>query len=59
LYSKILLKLNEQLYSKFQKRTLEGVSLATISRVINNNTRVSITTRQKVEDAMQVLNYRP
>jgi len=35
------------------------VSLATVSRVINKNSRVSDKTRQKVEDAMAELGYRP
>lgn len=36
-----------------------GVSLATISRVINGTANVSEKTRQKVLDAMRALNYRP
>jgi len=43
----------------YEVSKLAGVSLATVSRVINNNTRVSSKTRQKVEDAMQELGYRP
>lgn len=38
---------------------LAGVSLATVSRVMNNNTKVSDKTRQKVLDAMASLGYRP
>lgn len=38
---------------------LAGVSLATVSRVMNNNTNVSEKTRQKVLDAMSELGYRP
>ncbi|QIR14897.1 LacI family DNA-binding transcriptional regulator [Shewanella aestuarii] len=38
---------------------LAGVSLATVSRVMNNNTKVSDKTRQKVLDAMASLDYRP
>lgn len=38
---------------------MAGVSLATVSRVMNNNTKVSDKTKQKVLDAMQVLGYRP
>lgn len=36
-----------------------GVSLATVSRVINKNSNVSDKTRQKVLDAMAELDYRP
>ena len=36
-----------------------GVSLATVSRVINNNAKVSEKTRKKVEAAMAELGYRP
>ena len=43
----------------YEVSSLAGVSLATVSRVINNNTRVSDKTRQKVEDAMAELGYRP
>ncbi|GAA6172796.1 LacI family DNA-binding transcriptional regulator [Colwellia sp. KU-HH00111] len=43
----------------YQVSTLAGVSLATVSRVINKSTRVSDKTRQKVEDAMNELGYRP
>jgi len=43
----------------YEVSNLAGVSLATVSRVINKNTRVSDKTRQKVEDAMQKLGYRP
>jgi len=38
---------------------LAGVSLATVSRVMNKNARVSEKTRQKVLDAMNELGYRP
>ncbi|WP_119968720.1 LacI family DNA-binding transcriptional regulator [Shewanella japonica] len=38
---------------------LAGVSLATVSRVMNNNTKVSEKTRQKVLSAMDQLGYRP
>jgi len=43
----------------YEVSNLAGVSLATVSRVINNNTRVSDKTRQKVIDAMDKLGYRP
>ena len=43
----------------YEVSTLAGVSLATVSRVINNNTRVSDKTRKKVEVAMSELGYRP
>ena len=43
----------------YEVSNLAGVSLATVSRVINNNTRVSEKTRQKVESAMVELGYRP
>jgi len=36
-----------------------GVSLATVSRVINGTAKVSEKTRQKVMAAMKALNYRP
>ncbi|MCW9017770.1 MAG: LacI family transcriptional regulator, partial [Kangiellaceae bacterium] len=38
---------------------LAGVSLATVSRVMNNNAKVSEKTRQKVLAAMEELGYRP
>ena len=38
---------------------LAGVSLATVSRVVNNTGKVSDKTRQKVHDAMAQLDYRP
>ena len=43
----------------YEVSNLAGVSLATVSRVINKNARVSEKTRQKVESAMQTLGYRP
>jgi len=43
----------------YEVSNLAGVSLATVSRVINKNARVSDKTRQKVEDAMSELGYRP
>ena len=36
-----------------------GVSLATVSRVINGNARVSDRTKEKVHKAMDELGYRP
>ncbi|WP_065187518.1 LacI family DNA-binding transcriptional regulator [Shewanella woodyi] len=38
---------------------LAGVSLATVSRVMNKNTNVSEKTKKKVQDAMDQLGYRP
>jgi LacI family transcriptional regulator len=43
----------------YQVSELAGVSLATVSRVINNNARVSEKTRDKVLVAMEQLGYRP
>lgn len=43
----------------YQVSELAGVSLATVSRVMNKNARVSDKTRQKVLDAMDQLGYRP
>lgn len=43
----------------YQVSELAGVSLATVSRVMNNNAKVSERTRKKVLDAMDELGYRP
>ena len=43
----------------YQVSELAGVSLATVSRVINNTGRVSDKTKAKVVDAMNTLGYRP
>ncbi|WP_448214155.1 LacI family DNA-binding transcriptional regulator [Colwellia sp. MEBiC06753] len=43
----------------YEVSKLAGVSLATVSRVMNKNARVSDKTKQKVEDAMKALGYRP
>lgn len=43
----------------YQVSDLAGVSLATVSRVMNNNAKVSDKTKQKVLDAMKELGYRP
>jgi LacI family transcriptional regulator len=43
----------------YQVSELAGVSLATVSRVMNNNARVSDATRAKVLAAMDQLGYRP
>jgi LacI family transcriptional regulator len=43
----------------YEVSKLAGVSLATVSRVINDSSRVSAKTREKVVDAMRELNYRP
>ena len=36
-----------------------GVGVGTISRVLNNDSHVSSKTREKVEEAMERLDYRP
>ena len=36
-----------------------GVSVTTVSRVMNNRGYISETTRKKVFDAMEELNYQP
>ena len=43
----------------YEVSKLAGVSLATVSRVMNNSEKVSPATRKKVEEAMQQLGYRP
>ena len=43
----------------YEVSKLAGVSLATVSRVMNNSGKVSPATRKKVEDAMKQLGYRP
>ena len=43
----------------YEVAELAGVSLATVSRVINPGAKVSDKTRQKVLDAMRQLGYRP
>jgi LacI family transcriptional regulator len=43
----------------YEVSRLAGVSLATVSRVMNNSARVTDKTRQKVLAAMQELGYRP
>jgi LacI family transcriptional regulator len=43
----------------YQVSELAGVSLATVSRVINNTGRVSEKTKAKVTEAMDKLGYRP
>jgi LacI family transcriptional regulator len=43
----------------YQVSELAGVSLATVSRVMNNNVKVSDKTKQKVLAAMKTLDYRP
>ncbi|MDP5032320.1 LacI family DNA-binding transcriptional regulator [Paraglaciecola sp.] len=43
----------------YQVSELAGVSLATVSRVINNNSIVSEKTKNKVLSAMKTLDYRP
>jgi LacI family transcriptional regulator len=39
--------------------TLAGVSIKTVSRVVNREPNVRETTREKVEKAIAKLNYRP
>mgnify|MGYP000268303395 CR=1 FL=1 len=43
----------------YEVSRLAGVSLATVSRVVNNSDRVSARTREKVQAAMKELDYRP
>jgi LacI family transcriptional regulator len=43
----------------YEVSALAGVSLATVSRVLNNSDRVRDSTRQKVQEAMSQLDYRP
>jgi LacI family transcriptional regulator len=43
----------------YEVSKLAGVSLATVSRVINNSGKVKPATRQKVLAAMEELGYRP
>ena len=43
----------------YEVSRLAGVSLATVSRVINNSGKVAAATRQRVEQAMLQLGYRP
>lgn len=43
----------------YQVSELAGVSLATVSRVMNNSTNVSDKTKAKVQAAMDELGYRP
>jgi len=43
----------------YEVSKLAGVSLATVSRVMNNSGNVRPATRKKVEDAMKKLGYRP
>jgi LacI family transcriptional regulator len=43
----------------YEVSKLAGVSLATVSRVMNNNANVSDATRKKVTLAMEELGYRP
>jgi LacI family transcriptional regulator len=43
----------------YEVSELAGVSLATVSRVINDSGKVKARTREKVEAAMKTLGYRP
>lgn len=43
----------------YEVSELAGVSLATVSRVMNNSDKVAAKTREKVEAAMKELGYRP
>ncbi|MPZ11350.1 MAG: LacI family DNA-binding transcriptional regulator, partial [Kiloniellaceae bacterium] len=38
---------------------LAGVSPSTVSHVVNSTRKVSLATRQRVEDAIDALSYRP
>jgi DNA-binding LacI/PurR family transcriptional regulator len=38
---------------------LSGVSVGTVSNVLNGTAKVSHTTKQKVEEAIEALNFRP
>lgn len=49
----------ENMATIYEVSELAGVSLATVSRVMNESGRVSAKTRQKVLSAMAALNYRP
>lgn len=51
--------LNKQMATIKQVSELAGVSLATVSRVINNTDQVKPNTKAKVEAAMKKLGYRP
>ena len=70
----ITLKIHERTSVAFRSRTLErikvtvtiydvareaGVSMATVSRVVNNNPNVKPQTRKKVFEAIERLGYRP
>ena len=43
----------------YEVAKVAGVSLATVSRVINNHSNVTEKTRKAVEDAIQRLGYKP
>ncbi|MEJ2401221.1 MAG: LacI family DNA-binding transcriptional regulator, partial [Xanthomonadales bacterium] len=43
----------------YEVSKLAGVSLATVSRVMNNSGKVAAATRKRVEAAMLELGYRP
>ncbi len=43
----------------FDVATLAGVSIKTVSRVVNNEPNVRATTKERVDDAIETLNYRP
>lgn len=43
----------------YEVAAVSGVSLATVSRVINNHPNVTPATRQRVENAIKKLGYRP
>lgn len=55
---------NKKLYKKdrvtiYEVSKVAGVSLATVSRVINNHSNVTESTRRAVNEAIQKLNYKP
>ncbi len=52
-------RLTEGMATIYEVSELAGVSLATVSRVMNDSGKVTAKTRKKVESAMKELGYRP